>query len=210
MPPILTTAPAVLARRWGRQALTQMKALSRMIAVAVRHCARSSSSIPDSRRIAALLTRMSMPPKWAAPTATIRATAASSVTSASCNIAWPPAATISPTTASASARELRALTIMAAPEAARLRAMARPILREAPVTRATRPVSSAIRNPLAPRRRGATARQHIGEADDNEGQDEHGEAEHGNSAEIAAFVEVVDDHRDDFGIGREQHDRGGK
>src|SRR5512134_3692210 len=56
-----------------------------------------------------------------------------------CNAAFAP---INCTVFSASAREVRALTMTLAPPAASERAMARPMLRAAPVTRATFPASS--------------------------------------------------------------------
>src|SRR6476646_7260054 len=69
-------------------------------------------------------------------------TAAASTTSASATIALPPLPSISLTTDSASARFCRALTTTAAPPAASSSAMARPMLRPAPVITATRPCSS--------------------------------------------------------------------
>src|SRR3954471_17773536 len=69
-------------------------------------------------------------------------TAAASTTSASATIALPPLPSISLTTASASARFCRTLTTTAAPPAASSSAMARPMLRPAPVMTATRPFSS--------------------------------------------------------------------
>src|SRR5471030_650548 len=69
-------------------------------------------------------------------------TAAASTTSASATIALPPFPSISFTTDSASARFCRTLTTTAAPPAASSSAMARPMLRPAPVMMATRPCSS--------------------------------------------------------------------
>src|SRR4051812_46583282 len=69
-------------------------------------------------------------------------TAEASTTSASATIALPPLPSISLTTASASARFCRTLTTTAAPPAASSSAMARPMLRPAPVMTATRPCSS--------------------------------------------------------------------
>ena len=69
-------------------------------------------------------------------------TAGASTTSAMATIAWPPLLSISFTTASASARLLRTLTTTAAPAEASSSAMARPMLRPAPVMTATRPASS--------------------------------------------------------------------
>src|SRR5262249_46675016 len=70
--------------------------------------------------------------------------AAASATSPSTASAAPPCASISLATASASAALLRVLTTTAAPPAASSSAMARPILRPAPVTIATRPSSSLL------------------------------------------------------------------
>src|SRR5688572_3417394 len=56
--------------------------------------------------------------------------------------ALPPADSIMPTVFSASLRDVLAFTITAAPPEASARAMARPMLRAAPVTRATLPASS--------------------------------------------------------------------
>ncbi len=69
-------------------------------------------------------------------------TAGASTTSAMATIALPPLLSISFTTASASARLLRTLTTTAAPADASSSAMARPMLRPAPVMTATRPASS--------------------------------------------------------------------
>lgn len=55
---------------------------------------------------------------------------------------------ISAATASISSRLWRALTTTAAPAAASVNAIARPILRPAPVTTATRPVRSVLSAPV--------------------------------------------------------------
>src|SRR3954454_10301650 len=78
--------------------------------------------------------------------------AAASTTSASATIALPPLPSISLTTASASARFCRTLTTTAAPPAASSSAMARPMLRPAPVITATRPCSSWSGISLSPQR----------------------------------------------------------
>src|SRR4051794_14084937 len=79
-------------------------------------------------------------------------TAAASTTSASATIALPPLPSISLTTDSASARFCRALTTTAPPPAASSSAMARPMLRPAPVMTATRPCSSWSGISLSPQR----------------------------------------------------------
>ncbi len=110
-----------------------MNAPSRITPVTSRQRAKSMSSSGSTARTAALLTRMSMRPKRSRAACTMRATAASSVTSAS--TARPPGLR---------ARRLRsprasvfAFTTTAAPAAASASAMARPMLRAAPVTSAT-------------------------------------------------------------------------
>ncbi|MNC87081.1 hypothetical protein D3C83_27790 [compost metagenome] len=87
---------------------------------------------------------MSSRPKRFTVPSTIAATAFGSTMSAMKVSAWPPAWRISSTTLSASAFALRALTATAAPCAANSSAMARPMLREAPVTSATLPASSLL------------------------------------------------------------------
>src|SRR3954451_23792771 len=115
-----------------------------MMLVTARHCSSVMFSNACSARTAALLTRMSTPPKRAAAAATIFCTAAPSATSAVTPSALPPARSISPATASASLRLERTLTTTAAPPSASASAMPRPILRPAPVTMATRPASSLV------------------------------------------------------------------
>src|SRR6185312_16411782 len=112
--------------------------------VTARHCSSDMFSNACSARTAALLTRMSTPPKRAPAAATIFCTAAPSATSAVMPSALPPARSISPATASASLRLERTLTMTAAPPSASASAMPRPILRPAPVTMATRPASSLV------------------------------------------------------------------
>src|SRR5260221_14105157 len=85
---------------------------------------------------------MSSRPRLSRVAFTIVFTAASSVTSAMPTSALPPAASISVTTARASSAEDFAFTTTAAPASASASAMARPMLRLAPVTSATRPSSS--------------------------------------------------------------------
>src|ERR1700719_3853161 len=97
-----------------------------------------------SRRSAALLTRISIRPKCFAAASVIASTALASATSPIWTCALPPKASISRATASASARLLRALTRIDAPPSASASAIARPILRPAPVTMATLPLSSFI------------------------------------------------------------------
>src|SRR3569623_908403 len=93
-----------------------------------------------SRRMPALLTRMSMRPQRSITCATIAATAASSVTAPATASASPPAATLPATTRSA-ASSPRSLTTTRAPWRARNNACSRPSPPPAPVTIATRPLS---------------------------------------------------------------------
>ena len=86
-----------------------------------------------------------MRPNFFSAASAIALTAAASTTSASAAIALPPLLSISLTTASASARLLRTLTTTAAPPAASSSAMARPMLRPAPVMTATRPCKFLVR-----------------------------------------------------------------
>src|SRR3954454_14493592 len=115
-----------------------------MMLVTARHCSSVMFSNACSARTAALLTRMSTPPKRAAAAATIFCTAAPSATSAATPSALPPARSISPATASASLRLERTLTPTGGPPSAGASAMRRPILRPARVTMATRPASSLV------------------------------------------------------------------
>src|SRR5438067_8064110 len=118
-----------------------------------RHSAYSHSANDLSRRSAALLTRISMRPNWLSAASAIACTALASATSPIWTSALPPAASISRTTASASVCLLRALTRTDAPSAASVSAIARPILRPAPVTIATLPVSSLVMTSLSAQRR---------------------------------------------------------
>jgi len=92
-------------------------------------------------RTAALHTSTSMSPSaaWACPT--MSATAAASPTSTSTECVGTPARPHSAATASSSARLTRALSTRSAPSDAKARAMARPMLRLAPVMRAVLPLS---------------------------------------------------------------------
>src|SRR5262245_46752367 len=143
-PPMFTITPAPLCLRCGRQALTQLNAPSRITPVTARQSASVIVSSACSARTAALLTRMSMRPKREAAAATMVPTASASATSAVTANALPPSRSISRATASASCKFERALTTIAAPPSASASAMARPILRPAPVTMATRPESSWV------------------------------------------------------------------
>jgi hypothetical protein len=83
--------------------------------------------------VPALAQITSTPPNSRAVSATSRCTEAQSPTSQAMPRAVPPAAVISPIAASRSA-SLRAASITLPPRAAKLRAMPRPMPREAPVT----------------------------------------------------------------------------
>ena len=86
----------------------------------------------------ALSTSTSIGPSRSAISATSRATAASSVTSATNASAVPPAAQIARATSPAAAASRPLLTATASPSSASRRAIATPSPRELPVTRATR------------------------------------------------------------------------
>src|SRR5262245_16199923 len=124
-------------------ALPSRKAPSSATDMISRHSSNDMSRNEVWRRRPALLTRMSTPPKaLAARSASLGGTCGSE-TSPMAATALPPAAVISPTTESTAALSARPLTTTAAPSRARVRAMARPILRPAPVTRATLPCRAA-------------------------------------------------------------------
>src|SRR5438094_5601609 len=110
-----------------------------------RHSSSVMRSNDVSMRTAALLTSASSRPKCLTVASTSAATSRGAVTSAMCSAALPPASSIMATVSSACARDVRALTITAAPPAASERAMARPMLRAPPVTSATLPASSTPR-----------------------------------------------------------------
>src|SRR6185295_6471221 len=139
---MLTMAPAPLARKCTKADFTVRKAPSRLTANTARQSARVIWSSAFSGRTAALLMRTSRPPKRSTAAAISRSTAAASPTSASTGSACPPAAAMSAATASTAWRSRRPLITTAAPAAASARAMARPMLRPPPVTRATRPSRS--------------------------------------------------------------------
>ena len=105
-----------------------------------------------SRRMPALLMRMSIRPHFSMTVDTMASTAASSVMSLPSTIASPPAAVISSTTCCASDGDPpsprtsppRSLTTTLAPRSASARAYARPRPPAAPVTIATRSVNSMV------------------------------------------------------------------
>src|SRR6185369_15656078 len=138
-PPMFTIAPEPLFFSASRLAREQFHAPSRIVPVISRQRRASIDSIGSTARTAALFTRMSSLPYLARTAAIILPTDASSETSAS--TARP---SISAATALISASDWRALTATFAPASARASAMARPMLRPAPVTRATRPASSLL------------------------------------------------------------------
>src|SRR6185312_13210584 len=53
----------------------------------------------------------------------------------------------------------------------------------------------------------AERRQAVGDGDGDESDDEEADAEDRDGAQIAALVQVVDDDRDQFGVGGGEHDR---
>src|SRR5215467_8732235 len=95
-------------------------------------------------RMAALLTSTSIAPSSASPSFTMASTAAASAMSPRTGTARTPALRHSAATASSSSRLTRVFSTRSAPSAAKASAMARPILRLAPVTNAVLP-SSFIR-----------------------------------------------------------------
>ena len=56
-------------------------------------------------------------------------------------------------------------------------------------------------------RAAAEAGNAVDQDDDREGDDQHDQAEHRDRAEVAALVQVEDQHRDHLGVRGEQHDR---
>ncbi len=142
IPPSVTIEPPPALMRWGRQALTQWNEPSSVIDSRFFHSSKLMSLNGVSFRTDAFSTRMSRRPKRFTALSTIAPTAFGSTMSAMQVSAWPPAARISCTTLSASSLAVRALTATAAPAWASASAIARPMLREAPVTSATLPVSS--------------------------------------------------------------------
>src|SRR5882724_2470196 len=141
-PPMLITVPPPALIMCGTQAWVQMNAPSST--TASTRCQSSSLISPNgvSIRTAALFTSASMRPKRLSVASTISDTARGSVTSAMWTAAFPPALSIIATVSSAWAREVFAFTMTEAPPAASERAIARPMLRAAPVTTATLPANS--------------------------------------------------------------------
>src|SRR5579871_6785460 len=111
-----------------------------------------------SRRIPALLTRMSRRPKFSIACCTIRPAPAKSATFSPFVVASPPAPRISSTTCCAGVASApsparpppRSLTTTFAPAVASASACERPIPRPAPVTIATFPLRSGMRERLVP------------------------------------------------------------
>ena len=105
-----------------------------------------------SRKMPALLTRMSTRPQASITCCTMACTAAKSVTDAPLTRAWPPAARISSTTFCAAETEPpspctsppKSLTSTLAPRLASASACWRPSPPPAPVTMATRPLKSIV------------------------------------------------------------------
>src|SRR3989449_235965 len=88
-----------------------------------------------------MFARMPNGPSSASPSLTIESTAAASATSASTGTARTPAVRHSAATASSSSRLTRVFSTRSAPSAANANAMARPMLRLAPVMSAILPLS---------------------------------------------------------------------
>src|SRR5262249_14494787 len=187
-PPMLTIAPPPDLARCGTHAWLQRNAASRMLPTTPRHSSSVMRSNGVSMRAAALLISASSRPKRFSVASTSVRTCAGSVRSAMCSAALPPACAISATVSSACARELRGLTITAAPPAASERAMARPMLRAPPVTRATLPASSTprvmptvlgnsfLRSMTDPRQPGGERRKNHDHADQQEDAGDEGHA----------------------------------
>src|SRR5205823_933664 len=141
-PPMLITVPPPALIMCGTQAWVQMNAPSSTMEMTLRQSSSLISPNGVSIRTAALFTSASMRPKRFTVASTISATARASLTSATCTAALPPALSIIATVSCACSRDVLAFTITLAPPAASERAMARPMLRAAPVTMATLPASS--------------------------------------------------------------------
>src|SRR5690242_10613848 len=139
---MLITVPPPALIMCGMQAWVQMNAPSSTMEMTLRQSSSLMSPNAVSIRTAALLTSASTRPNRFTVASTISATARGSVTSAMCTAALPPALSIIATVSCAWSREVFAFTITVAPPAASERAIARPMLRAAPVTIATLPVSS--------------------------------------------------------------------
>ena len=126
-------------------ACTLVNAAVRFVWMTASQSSRFIRSISVSRVMPALFTRMSMRPLPAMMAATAASTPAASVTSSPIDSADPPASRIA--SAVPLAFSPRAAATTCAPAAARRVATARPMPRDAPVTRATRPERFAIDNP---------------------------------------------------------------
>src|SRR5215207_2977674 len=143
----MTMRPWFCSRMVSHTALVQWTEPMRCTSRTVRKSASSSFAKLLSRRMPALLTRMSMRPHSLFARAVIACTCAKSATLAPSAMACPPAARISSTTLSAAAEEPplpsraapRSFTTTLAPRAASPSACARPRPLPAPVTIATRP-----------------------------------------------------------------------
>ena len=127
----------------------------RWTATTASHSASDMEKIIRSRRMPALLTRMSRRPNVSTASATMRPAASKSVMSAPLTMASPPFASISATTSFAGPRSApepsvpppRSFTTTLAPSDASISACSRPMPRPAPVTIATRPAHSPAIDP---------------------------------------------------------------
>ena len=144
-----TNAPAPRSRKWAAAARATLKDPLRWTSMTA---SQSSSVIlwkMASRRIPALLTTPSRPPKSRSAWATRRSADAKSATESKLATASPPASRISPATSRAGARSPpspfsvppRSFTTTLAPCRAARSETSRPIPRPAPVTRTTLPSS---------------------------------------------------------------------
>src|SRR5690606_14765957 len=155
----MTMRPWPCARIVSHTALVKLAAPITCTSSTSRKSARSILAKLLSRRMPALLTRMSMRPHSASVASAIACTASASVTEHFAARACPPAARISPTTASAPSP--RSFTTTFAPCRASSSACARPSPPPAPVTMAVLPPTSIMLSPLLLRSRSRTCCQRV-------------------------------------------------
>src|SRR3954449_47562 len=70
--------------------------------------------------------------------------------------------------------------------------------------------ATAMSDPAPELHAARESRDAIGGDEDDRGQDEHGEPEDGDGGEIAALVEIEDEHREHLGLRGEEDHRGGQ
>src|SRR5512132_1971200 len=157
---MFTMLPPPLSRIAGTAARVNRKAAPRSASMTSSQASSAIFHTTASRLMPALFTRMSSRPKRATVSMTARPAAPRSVPSAWSAIAQRPVASTARTVAAAPSPSDRKVNRISAPERARSRAIARPIPRDPPVTRATRPArspASARRDKLIRHRRECAA-----------------------------------------------------